>query len=325
MMKKIFTLALTLMVSVFVCTNAVADKKKAKKVVAKAEQTNAPLKPVTSADSLSYAVGMAQTQGLLPYLVQELKVDSAYLPSFVDGLKASMEAGNDPKAVAYAAGQQIAGMLKTRIIPAATGDFEGTPDSIRKEHFLAGFVAGVLGDASVYTVEESGKLFSDSRKRIVDAKNEAVKKENADWLAENAKKDGVVTLPDGLQYKVLVKGNGAKPTEKETVKVRYEGKMIDGTVFDSSYKREPNTTEFRCDQVIKGWTEALTMMPVGSKWEVYIPQELAYGSRQAGQIKPYSTLIFTIELVDITKHETTTAAETKPVVKAQAKKTNKRK
>jgi FKBP-type peptidyl-prolyl cis-trans isomerase FklB len=86
------------------------------------------------------------------------------------------------------------------------------------------------------------------------------------------------------------------------VTVKYEGRLIDGTVFDSSYKRNPQTTTFRVNQVIRGWTEALTMMPVGSKWELYIPQELAYGSRQTGkEIKPYSTLIFVVELVDIVK------------------------
>ena len=111
----------------------------------------------------------------------------------------------------------------------------------------------------------------------------------------------MVTLPSGLQYKVITEGKGAKPTAQQEVTVKYEGHLIDGTEFDSSYKRNPQTTKFRCDQVIKGWTEALTLMPVGSKWELYIPQELGYGSRAAGNIPPYSTLIFTVELVDITK------------------------
>jgi len=103
-----------------------------------------------------------------------------------------------------------------------------------------------------------------------------------------------------LQYKVLVKGEGEVPTATQRVKVNYEGHLIDGTEFDSSYKRNEPTT-FACNQVIKGWTEALTMMPVGSKWEVYIPQELAYGDRESGQIPPFSTLIFTVELLSIEK------------------------
>ena len=103
-----------------------------------------------------------------------------------------------------------------------------------------------------------------------------------------------------MQYKVLVAGKGEVPTETSSVKVHYKGTLIDGTQFDSSYDRKEPTT-FRANQVIKGWTEALTMMPVGSKWELYIPQELAYGSREAGTIKPFSTLIFEVELLSIEK------------------------
>ena len=118
------------------------------------------------------------------------------------------------------------------------------------------------------------------------------------YLAENAKKDGIITLPSGLQYQVLKKGNGKKPTAKDTVMCHYEGTLIDGTVFDSSYQRgEPAT--FPLQQVIAGWTEALCHMPAGSVWEVYIPQELAYGERQQSKIDPFSALIFKIELLEV--------------------------
>ena len=121
-----------------------------------------------------------------------------------------------------------------------------------------------------------------------------------EFLEENAKKDSVITLPSGLQYKVLVKGEGEVPQSTDRVKVHYEGRLLDGTVFDSSYQRgEP--TEFTPTQVIKGWTEALTMMPVGSKWQLYIPFDLAYGDRDTGKIKPDSMLIFDVELIDIVK------------------------
>ena len=118
------------------------------------------------------------------------------------------------------------------------------------------------------------------------------------FLEENKTKEGVQTTASGLQYKVIKEGKGAIPTDSSTVKVNYKGTLIDGTEFDSSYKRNAPAT-FRANQVIKGWTEALTLMPVGSKWELYIPQELAYGARNAGQIKPFSTLIFEVELVSI--------------------------
>ncbi len=121
------------------------------------------------------------------------------------------------------------------------------------------------------------------------------------FLSENAKKEGVKVLESGLQYKILTEGTGAIPTSTDKVKVHYEGTLIDGTKFDSSYDRG-NPTEFGVTQVIKGWTEALQLMKEGSIWELYIPYDLAYGSRQAGQeIKPFSTLIFKVELISIVK------------------------
>ncbi|MCX6121170.1 MAG: FKBP-type peptidyl-prolyl cis-trans isomerase [Ignavibacteriales bacterium] len=125
------------------------------------------------------------------------------------------------------------------------------------------------------------------------------KKEGEAFLAANKKKDGVITLPSGLQYKILKTGNGAKPTASQTVKCHYRGTLIDGTEFDSSYKRgEP--AEFPVGQVIKGWVEALQLMPVGSKWQLFIPSDLGYGANGQGQIiGPYAVLIFDIELLSI--------------------------
>ena len=165
--------------------------------------------------------------------------------------------------------------------------------------FTAGFRAALVGDSTLFTDDKAREYFED---RLVASREEAqrvYREANEQWLAQNRDKEGVKTTASGLQYKILRAGTGAVPTDKDRVTVKYEGKMIDGTVFDSSYKRTPQTSTFGCTQVIKGWTEALTMMPVGSKWELYIPQELGYGSRQAGQIKPYSTLIFTVELEGI--------------------------
>lgn len=123
--------------------------------------------------------------------------------------------------------------------------------------------------------------------------------DNAQWLETNKTKPGVVTLPSGLQYKVIKQGTGKVATPDNDVTVRYEGRLIDGTVFDSSYKRNPNTTSFKPTQVIKGWTEALCMMPEGSKWELYIPRDLGYGSQKTGGIPAFSTLIFTVEVVEV--------------------------
>ena len=154
---------------------------------------------------------------------------------------------------------------------------------------------------------------AEKEERLYGANREAGRQ----FLAENAKKDGVITLPSGLQYKVLTQGTGAVPTTSDKVQVHYEGRLIDGTVFDASRNHGDEPAEFRPTDVIKGWTEALTMMPVGSKWQVYIPFELAYGSRDAGQIKPYSALIFDIELVGIVGDKPAPAKAAKSSKKAK--------
>ena len=119
------------------------------------------------------------------------------------------------------------------------------------------------------------------------------------FLAENAKKEGVVTLPSGLQYEVITEGNGKKPSATDRVKGHYEGTLIDGTLFDSSIKRGQPAV-FGVNQVIKGWVEALQLMGEGSKWRLYIPSELGYGAQQAGEmIPPHSTLIFDVELIEV--------------------------
>lgn len=128
---------------------------------------------------------------------------------------------------------------------------------------------------------------------------DANKKEGEAFLAANKAKEGVVTLPDGLQYKILKQGSGPKPAASDSVVCNYKGTLIDNTEFDSSYKRGQPAT-FPVGQVIKGWTEALQLMPVGSKWEVFVPSELGYGPRGAGgAIGPNATLIFEIELLSI--------------------------
>ena len=119
------------------------------------------------------------------------------------------------------------------------------------------------------------------------------------FLEENAKKEGIVTLPSGLQYEVITEGNGKKPSATDRVKCHYEGTLIDGTLFDSSVKRGQPAV-FGVNQVIKGWVEALQLMSEGSKWRLYIPSELGYGAQQAGEmIPPHSTLIFDVELIEV--------------------------
>ena len=172
------------------------------------------------------------------------------------------------------------------------------------KNLLAGFLTGVKGKKGIMTIDQAQMIAQEKMKAI---KTASMKKEfgankaaGEKFLAENKKKPGVVTLPSGLQYKVIKEGSGAIPSDTTKVKVHYEGRTIDGKVFESSYKNG-QPVEIQPKQFIKGWTEALTHMPAGSIWEVYIPQNLGYGERQAGDIKPFSTLIFKIELISVGK------------------------
>ncbi len=296
-MKKIILLALVFSASA--SFNIVSADKKKKKSAEAVEVAAQPVVLATASDSVSFAAGKAATLGLIQYLQQEYQVDTAYMHDVVKGFNEAMARFSDPEYKAYNAGAQVARMVLERILPGTASKFEGTSDSISADLFTAGFRAALVGDSTLFTDDKAREYFED---RLVASREEAqrvYREANEQWLAQNRDKEGVKTTASGLQYKILRAGTGAVPTDKDRVTVKYEGKMIDGTVFDSSYKRTPQTSTFGCTQVIKGWTEALTMMPVDSKWELYIPQELGYGSRQAGQIKPYSTLIFTVELEGI--------------------------
>lgn len=281
--------------AVALCVPAIAGKKDKKKA-------QEPAKPAvvltTSADSLSYAAGYQLTNGLMEFLLQQ-KMDTTFMADFIRGIKDANEKEGDPSFTAYTLGLNIAGQLNDRMIPGISHEVEGTPDAINKAMLFEGFFASLSKDTTFFKQDAAQTYFTGKMQEVKEAKEAAARKAGEEWLAENAKKEGVVTTASGLQYKIIKKGEGAVPTAEQEVTVKYEGTLIDGTVFDSSYKRNPQTTKFRANQVIKGWTEALTMMPVGSEWELYIPQELGYGDRAAGQIPPYSTLIFKVELVEI--------------------------
>lgn len=295
-----------MMVALAAVVAGVATAKKTKEVAAPATCCKADLK--SASDSLSYAAGYAQTNGLIPYLTEQLNVDTAYMADFVQGLKDTKEKSGDPRYAAYLAGGQIAQLIEDRMLKGLSKEVEGTPDSINTEAFYAGFLAALANDTAKFNMSKAETFLRTRLEVDREIKNKAAIEEGKKWLAENAKKSGVVTTASGLQYKVLSMGNGARPKADQEVTVKYEGHLIDGTEFDSSYKRTPQTTKFKCNQVIKGWTEGLQLMPVGSKFEFYIPQELAYGEHGNRGIPPYSTLIFTVELVDITAEAAATTA-----------------
>jgi FKBP-type peptidyl-prolyl cis-trans isomerase FklB len=171
--------------------------------------------------------------------------------------------------------------------------------------FLQGLQDALANGKVLLTDDEMKTVMTDLQKDLQQkqaekrqALIESNKKEGAAFLAANATKPGVVTLPSGLQYKVLVAGTGPKPAATDSVVCNYRGTLLDNTEFDSSYKRGQPAT-FGVSQVIRGWTEALQLMPAGSKWQLFIPSDLAYGERGQGPIGPNATLVFEVELVSI--------------------------
>jgi FKBP-type peptidyl-prolyl cis-trans isomerase FklB len=201
---------------------------------------------------------------------------------------------SDKEKISYSIGMDIGGNLKRQSI-------DVDPDALSK-----GIKDSYTGGKTLLTEDEARQAILDFQKQMMEKRAEALKQlgeknkaDGAKFLAENGKKEGVKTLPSGLQYKELTPGTGKSPTATDTVTTHYKGTLIDGTEFDSSYKRgEPVT--FPVSGVIPGWTEALQMMKEGAKWQLFIPPDLAYGDRGAGQeIGPNTTLIFEVELISV--------------------------
>ena len=304
-MKKILIVALALLASASFSTAEAAKKKKKEAVKQEPAVVVLPVVLNNGSDSVSYAAGKMLTNGLVPYLQQSLGVDTAYMKDFMRGFDEMMKSADSPTMKAYAAGIEIANQVRQRMLPGIQKEFTDTPDTIVAELLFRGFSDGVTGDTAVMQQKEAEDLFKQKQSYNKTAKEERLYGPNRDagrkFLAENKTKDGVITTPSGLQYKVLVQGEGEVPQRTDKVLVHYEGRLVDGTVFDASAKHGTEPASFQANQVIRGWTEALTMMPVGSKWQLYIPYELAYGERDMGQIKPFSALIFDVELVGIDK------------------------
>lgn len=310
-MKRILFIA-ALFAAAAISTPATAGKKKdKKKVQTETVEQAAPVEPVVvladQNDTLNYAAGVNATRGLLQYIQNKFGVDNAHMPIFIEGLKEGLDKADNAEFKARAAGYQIAEVVKQNILANVDKEIAGTTATFKQPIFMQGFFDAVKGDSTVFTLKDASMYYQEEMTELKRVRDERYKKENEEWLAENAKQEGIVTTESGLQYRVVKMGTGAVAESSDKVTVKYEGKLIDGTVFDSSYTRTPDTSTFSPKQVIAGWNEALTKMPAGSVWELYIPENLGYGSRQAGKIPPYSTLIFTVEVVSVSK-----AAETAP-------------
>lgn len=289
-MKKTLLLLLTLCL----CMGVDAQKTKKKVKPQKAKTYVNTVTPVP-ADSASYAMGVLQAPSLMQYLQQREGVDSAYISEALSALSANLTEEQTNRIIAFATGLKIAKMnesMKSDLNRQLTGKADTT--FLNLNLMNQALTDAGTGKAGMLTAEQAMALMERQEKFVA----EGMRLEGEKWLDENAQKEGVVTTASGLQYKVLTQGEGKKATADNMVEVHYEGRLLDGTIFDSSYQRG-QTASFKPTQVIKGWTEALQMMPEGSTWELYIPYNLAYGERGNRNIPPYSTLIFKVQVIAV--------------------------
>ena len=281
----VVALAATLSFSAFAAKKTKKNNKKVAQPVM--------VKPVSPAD-FSYAAGVAQSSNLAQFLAQRSGVDSAHIKDFVEGLNKEVSADEAAKLRALLASIDIKKQMP-QIVQSMNQQATGKGDTtyVDATIFLKGLTEGLL---------KTNTLSADSATKIeqqqYDYYTQQLKTRNADFLKNYAKQKGVKSTASGLLYKVIKEGDGAMPTDTSEVEVNYEGKLVDGTVFDSSYKRGQTAT-FAVNQVIKGWSEAVKLMKVGAEYEVCLPYEIAYGERGTRGIPPYSTLIFKIELKSI--------------------------
>lgn len=281
----VVALAATLSFSAFAAKKTKKNNKKVAQPVM--------VKPVSPAD-FSYAAGVAQSASLAQFLAQRSGVDSAHIKDFVEGLNKEVSADEAAKLRALLASIDIKKQMP-QIVQSMNQQATGKGDTtyVDATTFLKGLTEGLL---------KTNTLSADSATKIeqqqYDYYTQQLKTRNADFLKNYAKQKGVKSTASGLLYKVIKEGDGAMPTDTSEVEVHYEGKLVDGTVFDSSYKRGETAT-FAVNQVIKGWSEAVKLMKVGAEYEVCLPYEIAYGERGTRGIPPYSTLIFKIELKGI--------------------------
>lgn len=297
-MKKILLLALVSALCLGI--QAMPKKKKDKK------NKKAQVEKVDTVDvkTFSYLIGRLNTEGLAEYLARQKGVDAKYMAQFIEGFGKTELTEADLQAKARIAGTEIREDVSKRVMPNISKQMNDSVDLLNHEEFLRGFMEGIMGtesaisnDSAIKIVEKQMKYYQES---MMERKYGPNRKAGEEFMKANLKNKDVQQTASGLQYKVITKGEGPIPTNTQRVKVHYEGRLIDGKVFDSSYKRGQPAT-FGVNQVIKGWTEALTMMPAGSKWELYIPQELAYGAREQKEIPAFSCLIFTVELLEVVK------------------------
>lgn len=254
-------------------------------------------------DSLSMAYAIANAEGFGGYLQETAGFDSVQVLKVLDAIEetVALTSEND---LARSVGVNIGMQVVDNIFPMIEKEFFADSADFNRDNFFAAFFASMRGEDLLLDEMEAGAIMRREGEKIYESKMEANYGENKAaglaFLEANKAVEGVKVTPSGLQYLVLKEGKGANPTATSVVKVHYHGTLIDGTVFDSSVNRG-TPAEFPLNQVIAGWTEGLQLMNKGAKYRFFIPQELGYGGQDRGVIKPFSVLIFDVELLDIVK------------------------
>lgn len=341
-MKKIIPFTLTLLALTLCLPSLLAQKKKGKiSLKAKVETKRADIQPIIStfSDSLSYALGADMQAGLKSHMMEtKILIDTSQIISEyetriyhtltekdINNIKSEMRLKldsankvNQQNTDLFMKGFALA-MQNNSTDPYESGKAMGSIINMTVESYKTQFdaIGGIDNNILIFainrgmkdqepiietSVHEMMEQFKASRSQEIDEETQTRIDEAKEFHAINVIKGGVVTTETGLQYKVIEKGNGKIPELSDRVTVNYEGRYIDGTVFDSTEKHGQPAT-FVVSQVVEGLSQALTLMPEGSKWTVYIPYDLGYGEKQVGSIKPYSTLIFDIELIKVEKDE----------------------
>lgn len=263
-------------------------------------------------DSLSYAIGVMNCDPrMMPALEQQFGIDSTCYDAFIEGF---LQGANETnvKEIAKIIGFQVGMQSSEKSLKQMNSYFfqDDSTKTLNQENLIAGFVAAMKGNNTAMTTEDARAFMQTFQQKQYESKMAKQyadwKKQNEEFLATNAKNEGIVTLESGLQYKIIKEGKGTIASDTTKLKVSYTGKLIDGTEFDSSYKEDRKTkvkknTPFECTPssgIIKGWQEILKTVPVGTKCTIYVPAELGYGAQNTGKIKPFSTLIFDIEIAE---------------------------
>ncbi|HBA13342.1 MAG: FKBP-type peptidyl-prolyl cis-trans isomerase [Bacteroidaceae bacterium] len=247
-------------------------------------------------DTVSYSIGMGRAVRAYKSQLMNAGIDSTVMKSFVKGFLDAAKNPDDAAQLAYCIGFEIGASEMTESYNGLSAQMFGTESgtTFNRANYLNGFVDGMLDNWKVMSFEEADETSNRLYQYFSDLQFVQNRTESDEFLAKKAQEEGVMKTESGLLYKVIKEGRGAKPTPENEVEVIYRGTLVSGTVFDDS---EGETRRFRLGNVIPGWVEGLQLMSAGSKYEFYIPYDLAYGDRNNGVIPPFSTLIFEVELV----------------------------